>query len=326
MAKKNLKLIIQIPCYNEEKTLPVTYADLPKQIPGIDKVEVLISDDGSTDKTIEVAREIGVDHIVSKGANAGLASNFKTAIDESLRLGADIIVNTDGDNQYNGADIAKLVAPIVNGEAEIVVGERPIEENPDFSFLKKRLQKLGSWVVRLVSDTNVPDAPSGFRAYSREAALKLNVVTHFSYTLETIIQAGQSGTKITSVSIRTNRKTRESRLFKGMIDYLKRSGSTIIRMFAFYKPLGFFLVLGSMFTGFGALLWGRAVISVLLLKFGPFARYLPSIIVGGIFVVIGVIVYVIGFLADVINHNRKLNEEILYRLRKIEYESVKCKV
>ncbi len=316
-----MKLIIQIPCLNEEKTLPITYADLPKEIDGIDHIETLIVNDGSTDRTIEIAKEIGIDHIVDLGTNRGLARAFKTGIEESLKRGADIIVNTDGDNQYKGEDIKKLVKPILDGEADMVVGERPIEQIEHFSFIKKKLQRIGSWVVRKVSGTDVPDAPSGFRAYSKNAAMKINIVSDFSYTLETLIQAGRNNLKVKSVPIRTNRKLRESRLFKSIPHYLKSSGSTIVRIFAFYKPLTFFSILSSLFLITGLALSTRVLVNVIFKDGVSFRTYLPSTVIGGSSIAIGIIVFVVGLLADILHHNRRLNEEILYKLRKDEIEN-----
>ncbi len=224
-----MKLIIQIPCYNEEDTLPQTIADLPTELPGIDVIEYLIINDGSTDNTVYTARSLGVHHIVSFTGNKGLAMGFKAGLDACLRLGADIIVNTDADNQYSGGDIKKLIYPILDGTADVVIGERPINQTEHFSPLKKKLQRIGSLVVRVASGTNIPDAPSGFRAYSREAALRINVINNYTYTLETIIQAGMQRMAITSVPISTNPETRKSRLFKSMWAYLKRSAIVIIR-------------------------------------------------------------------------------------------------
>ncbi len=318
-----MKLIIQIPCLNEEETLPITYADLPKEIKGIDTIETLIVDDGSTDKTIEIAKKIGINHIITHSSNRGLARAFKTGIEESLKRGADIIVNTDGDNQYKGEDIKKLVKPILDGNADMVVGERPIEQIKHFSLLKKKLQRIGSWVVRKVSGTNVPDAPSGFRAYSKDAAIRINIVSDFSYTLETLIQAGRNNLKVKSVPIRTNRKLRESRLFKSIPHYLKSSGSTIVRIFAFYKPLTFFSILSSLFLITGLTLSARVLINVIFRDISSFKTHLPSTIIGGLSIVIGIIIFIIGLLADILHHNRRLNEEILYKLKKREVEKIK---
>lgn len=236
-----MKLIIQIPCYNEEGTLGLTYHDLPKHIDGIDEIEYLIINDGSTDRTLEVAQSLGIHHVVNFKQNKGLAKGFMAGLDACLRLGADIIVNTDADNQYCGEDIEKLVRPILEGKADIVIGERPIDQTKSFSWKKKKFQHLGSWVVRVASGTDIPDAPSGFRAYSREAALRINVINEYTYTLETIIQAGNDKIAMTSVPIHTNGETRPSRLFSSMWRYMKRSATVIIRSFLMYKPLRFFV-------------------------------------------------------------------------------------
>src|SRR5690349_1493572 len=252
-----MKLIIQIPCLNEEETLPVTLRDLPKEIDGFDTVEWLIIDDGSTDRTIEVAREHGVDHIVRLTNNKGLASGFQAGLDAALKLGADVIVNTDADNQYYGPDIPKLVAPIVAGEADMVVGDREVMTIEHFSPAKKSLQRLGSWVVRQASQTTVPDTTSGFRAYNREAALALQVVSKFTYTLETIIQAGKMTVAIDHVPIRTNDKLRESRLFPSMWTYIRRNGISIFRIYALYEPLKVFMT-GAVLIGLiAAVVWAR---------------------------------------------------------------------
>ena len=239
-----MKLIIQIPCYNESQTLKIALDALPKKIEGIDTIEYLIINDGSKDSTVEVAKDWGINYVVNFKQNKGLARGFMAGIDASLRNGADIIVNTDADNQYCADDIEKLIKPILEGKYDIVVGERPIDKTEHFSILKKKLQHLGSWVVRQASDTDIPDAPSGFRAYSREAAMQLNVINDYTYTLETIIQAGREKISMTSVPIRTNEELRQSRLFKSMWMYVKRSGGVIIRSFAMYKPLKFFVIIG----------------------------------------------------------------------------------
>ena len=239
-----MKLIIQIPCLNEEATLPATLADLPREVPGFDVVEWLVIDDGSTDRTIEVARENGVDHIVRLTNNKGLAAGFQAGLDAALKLGADVIVNTDADNQYSGHDIPKLVAPIVAGRADMVVGDRETDTIAHFSPLKKRLQRLGSWVVRQASDTDVPDTTSGFRAYNREAAIQMAVVSKYTYTLETIIQAGKLLVATEHVPIATNAKTRESRLFPSMGSYVRRNAVAIARVYAQYEPLKVFMLHG----------------------------------------------------------------------------------
>ncbi|MDD4564575.1 MAG: glycosyltransferase family 2 protein [Eubacteriales bacterium] len=310
-----MKLIIQIPCYNEEQTLLQTINDLPKQIEGIDEIEYLIIDDGSTDKTVEVARELGVHHIVSFKQNKGLAKGFMAGIDACLHLGADIIVNTDADNQYCGADIEKLVGPIIEQKADIVIGERPIDETDHFSWRKKKFQRIGSWVVRIASKTDIPDAPSGFRAYSREAALRLNVINEYTYTLETIIQAGWNKTAITSVPIRTNPEIRKSRLFSSMWSYMKKSSTVIIRAFMMYNPLRFFMTLGII-----SIVLGLAVgIRFLYYYFnGAGEGHIQSLILVAILMLLGIQAIIAGLQADIIAANRKILEDIQYRIRKIE--------
>jgi glycosyltransferase involved in cell wall biosynthesis len=310
-----MKLIIQIPCYNEEKTLAVTYADLPKQINGIDEIEYLIINDGSSDKTVEVARELGFHHIVSFKQNNGLAKGFMAGIDACLHLGADIIVNTDADNQYCGADIEKLVRPILDGKADIVIGERPIDNTEHFSWQKKKFQHIGSWVVRLASGTKVPDAPSGFRAYSREAALRLNVVNEYTYTLETIIQAGHNKVAMISVPIRTNPETRESRLFKNIWAYMKRSASVIIRSFMMYKPLKFFSTCGTIIFLLGVALSVRFLFYYIG---GSGEGHIQSLILAAVLILMGVQTFIVGLQADIIAANRKILEDVQYRVRKME--------
>ncbi|KJR46151.1 Glycosyltransferase [Desulfosporosinus sp. I2] len=310
-----MKLIIQIPCYNEEKTLAVTYADLPKQINGIDEIEYLIINDGSSDRTVEVARELGFHHIVSFKQNKGLAKGFMAGIDACLHLGADIVVNTDADNQYCGADIEKLVRPILEEKADIVIGERPIDETEHFSWKKKKFQYIGSLVVRLASGTKVPDAPSGFRAYSREAALRLNVVNEYTYTLETIIQAGHNKIAMTSVPIRTNPETRESRLFKNMWAYMRRSSSVIIRSFMMYKPLKFFGTCGTIIFLLGVALGVRYLFYLIG---GTGEGHIQSLILSAILILMGVQTFIVGLQADIIAANRKILEDVQYRVRKME--------
>ena len=312
-----MKLIIQIPCYNEEKTLPITFRDLPKEIPGVDRLEYLIINDGSTDRTVEVARELGIHHIVSFPNNRGLARGFMAGIDACLRLGADIIVNTDGDNQYKGQDIIDLVRPILEGKAEVVVGDRQTDTIAHFSPMKKRLQKLGSWVVRKASDSNVVDATSGFRAYSRSAAMNLNVISEYSYTLETLIEAGRSKTAIGNVPIGTNEMLRESRLFKSMWSYIKRSGSTIIRTYSMYRPLKIFLTLSAICLLLGLALGIRYLY---FLGIGEGGGHIQSLILVAILIMTGIQMFVFGLLADAIAANRKINNELLFRLKRIEYD------
>jgi glycosyltransferase involved in cell wall biosynthesis len=311
------KLIIQVPCYNEEGTLAIALNALPRQVPGIDQVEWLIINDGSTDKTIEVAKANGVDHVVDLGTHQGLARGFMAGLDACLRHGADIIVNTDADNQYNAEDIPKLIEPIVKGEAEIVVGARPITEIEHFSPLKKTLQKLGSWVVRAASNTDVADAPSGFRAMSRKAALQLNVFSQYTYTLETIIQAGQKNMAIVSVPIRTNGYLRPSRLMKSMRAYIQRSILTILRIFITYKPLRFFTLAGSVPFFLGTLI-GLRWLYYFIVEESTRTR-IPSLILAAILILIGVQLFIFGIIADIVAVNRKLLEDIQQRVKRVEY-------
>ncbi len=314
-----MKIIIQIPCYNEEATLGLTLSQLPRRLPGVDEVEWLIINDGSRDRTVEVAQASGVDHIVNFEHNQGLAKGFMAGIEASLKAGADIIVNTDADNQYCAEDIPKLIQPILDGNAEIVIGARPIQEIKDFSPIKKLLQKLGSFVVRIASKTDIPDAPSGFRAISREAALRLNVFNEYTYTLETIIQAGQRGMAITYVPIRTNGYLRPSRLVKSISAYVQRSIITIIRIFMTYRPFQFFMMLGGVPFSIGFLLCLRW----LLLFWGilgddPAKPRVPSLILAAILILIGVQLWIFGLVADLMSVNRKLLEDIQLRLRRSE--------
>lgn len=306
-----------MPCYNEEGTLAIALNALPRQVPGIDVVEWLIINDGSSDKTIEVAKANGVDHVVDLGTHQGLARGFMAGLDACLRHGADIIINTDADNQYNADDIPKLVEPILKGEAEIVVGARPITEIEHFSPLKKSLQKLGSWVVRAASGTDVADAPSGFRAMSRKAAMQLNVFSQYTYTLETIIQAGQKNMAIVSVPIRTNGYLRPSRLMKSMRAYIQRSILTILRIFITYKPMRFFTMAGMVPFGLGTLI-GCRWLYYFLIEESTKAR-VPSLILAAILILIGVQLFIFGIVADVIAVNRKLLEDIQQRVKRIEY-------
>lgn len=311
-----MKLIIQIPCYNEEESLPRTFAGLPRQIDGVDSIEYLIINDGSIDGTVEVARELGIHHVVSFKQNKGLARGFMAGIDACLRLGADIIVNTDADNQYNGEDINKLVEPILNHQADIVIGERPIAQTEHFSWMKKRCQRIGSLAVRIASKTDIPDAPSGFRAYSREAALHLNVINEYTYTLETIIQAGRNKAAITSVPIRTNPEMRKSRLFSSMWTYIKKSALVIIRSFMMYKPLRFFGSLGFISIALGLILGMRFLIYYFT---GGGSGHVQSLILVAILMLLGVQLIIAGLQADIIAANRKILEDVQYRVRKNDY-------
>ena len=313
-----MKLIIQIPCYNEAETLEIALNDLPKHIDGIDQIEYLIINDGSKDNTVEVAKKWGVHYIVNFKQNKGLAKGFMAGVSECLRQGADIIVNTDADDQYCGADIEKIVRPILDGKADIVIGARPIDQTEHFSPLKKKLQHLGSWVVRKASNTDIPDAPSGFRAYSREAALQLNVVNEYTYTLEQIVQAGRNKIAIMSVPIRTNDELRPSRLFSSMFGYIKKSMLTIIRAYVMYKPLRFFTGLGTIPLVLGILLGIRYLI---LLAMGAGQGNIQSLILCSLLIMIGVLVIVLGVLADTIAANRKILQDIQYHVRKLDYES-----
>lgn len=313
-----MKLIIQIPCFNEAETLGITYNDLPRHIDGIDEIEYLIINDGSEDRTVEVARELGFHHVVNFKQNKGLAYGFMAGLDACLHLGADIIVNTDADNQYCGDDIEKLVRPILDGQADIVIGERPIDQTEHFSWKKKKFQHLGSWVVRVASGTSIPDAPSGFRAYSREAALRMNVVNAYTYTLETIIQAGQNRIAMTSVPIRTNGELRPSRLFSSMWRYMKRSATVITRSFMMYRPLRFFLLLGGLIFLIGVAIGIRYLVYFFG---GDSAGHIQSLILAAIFIILGFQTIVMGLLADIIAANRKLLEDVQYRVRKIDCES-----
>lgn len=312
-----LKLIIQIPCYNEEQTLEIALNELPKHIEGIDEIEYLIINDGSIDNTVEVARNWGVDYIVNFKQNRGLAKGFMAGLDACLRNGADIIVNTDADNQYCGEDIEKLVKPIVEGKTDIVIGARPIDQTQHFSPLKKKLQHFGSWVVRKASNSDVPDAPSGFRAYSREAALRLNVTNEYTYTLETIVQAGREKIAMTSVPIRTNSELRPSRLFQSMYGYVKRSMLTIIRSFLMYKPLRFFCIGGGVFFLIGV---GIGIRYLVFLMQDSSTGHIQSLILAAVLMIIGVQTIIVGLSADLISSNRKLLEDIQYRIRKMETE------
>jgi glycosyltransferase involved in cell wall biosynthesis len=313
-----VKLIIQIPCLNEEATLPETLADLPRHVEGFDTVEWLVIDDGSTDATADVARECGVDHVVRFTSNKGLAIAFQAGIDAALKLGADVIVNTDADNQYRGDEIPKLVAPILAHRADVVVGDRRVREHDEFSLTKKFLQLWGSWVVRQASGTDVPDAASGFRAYSREAALRLNVVSRFSYTLETLIQAGKSDLAVAHVPIATNPKTRESHLFRSTAEYIRRSVGTILRIYAMHEPLRVFLSLAAVAGLGGLILFGR-IAWFYFTQPGP-TGHVQTLIVAAVLLVFAAQLAVLGILADLVRANRVLAERSLHRIRKIELQ------
>jgi glycosyltransferase involved in cell wall biosynthesis len=312
-----MKLIIQIPCFNEQDQLPETLSHLPREIPGLDSVEWLIIDDGSTDDTIQVAKDHGVDHIIRLTNHKGLAAGFQAGLDAGLKLGADVIVNTDADNQYDGADIPKLVAPILDGTADMVIGDRQIDSNEHFSYSKRRLQRLGSWVVRQASSTEVPDTTSGFRAYNREAALTMQVVSKFTYTLETIIQAGKAQVAIDHVAIRTNPKTRESRLFPSMPAYIRRNGLSIFRIYSQYEPL-------RVFWG-GALIMGTLALAVFV-RFVVFfiedphkaTGHVQSLIAGGVLFNAAMLLGALGVIGDLLAAQRTLAQRTFERVRRIE--------
>ena len=312
-----MKLIIQIPCYNEAETLEIALNDLPKQIDGIDTIEYLIINDGSTDNTVEVAKNWGVHHIVSFTKNKGLAKGFMAGIDACLENGADIIVNTDADNQYCGEDIEALVRPILEKRADFVIGERPIDDTEHFSPLKKKLQHFGSWVVRKASGTEIPDAPSGFRALSREAALRINVINDYTYTLETIVQAGRNKMAIMSVPVRTNPELRESRLFKSMWGYIKKSILTIVRAYVMYRPLTFFTVVGAIPFGLGMILGGRFL---WFMANGSSSGHVQSLILASTLLMMGFMTFIIGIQADVIAANRKILEDIRYQTKRSRFD------
>ena len=311
-----MKLIIQIPCLNEAETLETALNDLPRQIQGIDTIEYLIINDGSQDDTVKVAKDWGVHYVVNFTRNKGLAKGFLAGIDACLKNGADIIVNTDADNQYCGADIEKLVRPILNGASDIVIGERPIDQMEHFSPLKKKLQHFGSWGVRVASNTDIPDAPSGFRAYSREAAMRLNVTNEYTYTLETIVQAGRERIAMDSVPIQTNAQLRPSRLFGSMFGYVKKSMVTIIRAFMMYKPLQFFTILGSVpfFAGVGV-----GIRFLVYMCLGQAGGHVQSLVLASTLLIMGFMIYVIGLQADLIAANRKILEDVQYQVRRLAY-------
>jgi glycosyltransferase involved in cell wall biosynthesis len=308
-----VKLIVQIPCLNEEATLPGTVADIPREIPGIDTVEIMVVDDGSTDRTAEVARELGVDHIVRLGSNRGLATAFRRGVEYALAHGADIVVNTDADNQYCGADIPLLVAPVLAGQADLVVGCRPIAEHPEFNPIKKVLQRLGSWTLRQISKTTVRDAASGFRAFSRETCQRIFIHSRFSYCMETLIQAGNSGIRVASVDIRVNPKTRDSRLFRNIPQYIVQSGGTMLAMFVLYRPGRFFSLLATPFL-LAALLLG---LRFLWLIYGlgatdPGRTYLPSLVLLAVCAIVGTLLVALGVIAEILKSQRRVTEEILF--------------
>ncbi|MBN3039157.1 MAG: glycosyltransferase family 2 protein [Candidatus Omnitrophica bacterium] len=309
-----MKVIVQIPCLNEAKTLPITLKDIPRKIENVSKVEVLVIDDGSTDRTSEVAKEHGVEHIVRFRGRKGLARAFEAGVEAALSLGADILVNTDGDNQYRGEDIKKLVKPIIDGEADIVVGSRDIDHIRHFSVFKKILQKMGSWVVRRVSGTNIPDASTGFRAYSRKALLEINIVSEFSYTLETIIEAGKKNLAISNVSVRTNPPLRKSRLYKSIFQYITKSANTILRIYTMYEALYVFMMIGLVVFFCGTVLFLR-YLYFYIFNLNP-TGHIQSLILGAVLSLIGLQVMVFGLVADLVSSNRKLIEKILIKIKR----------
>jgi glycosyltransferase involved in cell wall biosynthesis len=311
-----MKLIIQVPCLNEEEQLPATIAALPRQVDGFDEVEILVIDDGSTDATVRVARQLGVDHVVKLTNNRGLAAAFQAGLDAALKLGADVIVNTDADNQYSADDIPKLVAPILAGDADMVIGDREVSNIEHFSGTKKRLQRLGSWVVRQASDTEVPDATSGFRAYNREAALGLTVVSRFTYTLESIIQAGKSLTAVAHVPVRTNEKVRESRLFGSTGTYVRRNTLSIFRVYTSYEPLRVFGTIAAILFVLGLLAWTPFLWDWIVE--GDRSGRIQSLILGAVLTLTAVQVMVVGILADLIAGHRVVSQRTLERVRRLE--------
>jgi len=315
-----MKLIIQIPCFNEAGTLAIALDSLPRSVPGFDEVKWLIVDDGSSDDTADLARQLGVHHVIRHPVNRGLATAFMTGLDACLRLGADVIVNTDADNQYEASDIPLLVGPILAGQADMVIGARPISETEHFSWLKKQLQHLGSWAVRMASQTDVADAPSGFRAISRETAMRLNVFNSYTYTLETIIQAGRSNLRVMSVPIRTNPDLRPSRLVKSIRSYVQRSLVTILRVFVIYRPFFLFFWPGALMGAIGLLAGLRYLYFFLQ---GDGGGHIQSVILAALCLILSTLMMMMGFLAELISTNRKLMERIDVRLQRIEFDSHK---
>lgn len=313
-----MKLIIQIPCLNEEESLPKTLQDLPKQIPGISSIEILIIDDGSIDRTVEVARQHGAHHIIHFTKQRGLARAFGAGLDAALQAGADIIVNTDADNQYKGEDIARLVHPILQGQADMVIGNRDIENIEQFSWIKKRLQRLGTRVIRHLSGTNIADATTGFRAYNREAAMKLNIISDYTYTLESLIQAEHKNIAIANITISTNRVERKSRLFRSIPEYIKRSIITIVRIYSMFNPFRMFLTIGSFIIMIGTLIGCRFLFYYLM---GQGDGKIQSLILAAALFIIGFQILIIGLVADLISANRRLIEDALLRIKKIELSS-----
>lgn len=311
-----MKLIIQVPCLNEAGHLAVTVGALPREVPGFDSVEWLVVDDGSTDQTADLALQLGVDHVVKHPVNRGLAAAFMTGLDTALKLGADVVVNTDADNQYEAADIPLLTAPILSGDADLVIGARPIAQTAHFSWHKKQLQHLGSWAVRKASNTDVADAPSGFRAISREAALRLNVFNTYTYTLETIIQAGLNNLRVVSVPVRTNPDLRPSRLVSSNRSYVRRSLGTILRIFAIYRPFALFAWPGALLVALGL---GGGLRYLWFMLQGDGSGHVQSVVLSALLILLGAFTLMMGFLAELIATNRKLMEQLSVRVRKLEH-------
>jgi glycosyltransferase involved in cell wall biosynthesis len=312
-----MKVIVQIPCYNEEQTLLMVLSSIPKTIPGVDSLEVMVVDDGSTDKTVEVARKFGVQHIITRPRNVGLARQFHEAVNKALELGADIVVNTDGDNQYPQERIPDLIAPIMKGEADIVIADRQTDKIAHFSPLKKMLQRLGSHIVNKAAGTNLPDAASGFRAYSRKSLIRLNIITRFSYCMETTIQAGNKRLAIASVPVVTNPKTRESRLFKNMWQHVFKSASAIIRAYIMYKPYAVFVTLGGLLLVAGLIPFIRYVV---LLTTNTQGDHIQSLLLGAILVTGAFLSFALGIISDLIRTNRILQEDALERLKELQFK------
>jgi glycosyltransferase involved in cell wall biosynthesis len=310
-----VKVVIQIPCFNEAQTLPATIRDLPASLPGVDEIEVLVIDDGSTDGTADVARSLGVRHVLSLGSNHGLARAFSKGVEKAIELGADVVVNTDADNQYRGEDIARLLPPILENRADIVVGCRPIVDHPEFGALKKLLQLMGSGTLRWLSKTTVRDAASGFRAFSRDACLRLFIYSRFSYCMESLIQAGNMGLRVASADIRVNPKTRESRLFGSIRQYLYKSGGTMLSMFVLYRPGRFFSTIGALFLGV-ALILGLRFLYLIYVAPVPGRTYLPSLILLAVCAVTGFLMIMLGILGELIRFQRRIAEENLYIQRR----------
>lgn len=313
-----MKLIVQIPCFNEEKTLPEVIQEIPARLPGIDTIEILIINDGSKDATAQAARTAGAHHILSFKKNRGLAAAFNAGLDRALELGADIIVNTDGDQQYRGQDIEALIAPILEARAEIVIGDRSPATLAHFSWMKKRLHRLGNWVVRQIAGVYVPDSTSGFRAFSREAALRLNIVSKFSYTLESIIAAAKKGISLAHVPIHANETKRKPRLYKNLYHFLKRSFGTIVRIYIMYEPLKTFSWIGALIALPGVLLVGRFMVHYVLHGGGG---KIQSLVIAAMLIIVGFLVIILGIVADLISFNRILIEDILYKTRKNVYDT-----